>query len=192
MLNCSSPARSQGYATSTSRPGISVGPALPVCSTCRCETSPSAELPPARAAASERTERQPAHALVPYDNEAQVTVLGGTWNDWSDGRERIGSALLLQQLRQHGWGDQSRLQEAFHGYRHFVIDHMVRVDGTVLDHRSDEERCGCTTFPGSPGSCSTPVISKWLGGSCRGSMSWTASTSWPSNSAASCATLPPS
>ena len=86
-------------------------------------------------------------AFVPYDNDARLTVLGGTWNDWSDGRERIGSALLLQELLRRGWGDQSRLTEALRGYQAFVTEHVVRPDGTVLDFRADQETVRLYNFP---------------------------------------------
>jgi hypothetical protein len=73
------------------------------------------------------------YAFVPYDTQTQLTVLTGGWEDWSDRRERVGSALMLQQLRRRGWGDQDTLDEALAGYRRFVVEHVVRPDGTVLD-----------------------------------------------------------
>lgn len=72
-------------------------------------------------------------AFVPYDNHSGLTVLEGGWSDWSDGRERVGSALLLQQLRQRGWGEQAALGEALAGYHRFVVENLVQPDGTVLD-----------------------------------------------------------
>ncbi len=73
------------------------------------------------------------HAFVPYDNDSGLRVLAGGWSDWSDARERVGSALVLQQLRRLGWGDRTALNEALIGYRRFVLDHVVQPDGTVLD-----------------------------------------------------------
>lgn len=87
------------------------------------------------------------HAFVPYDNDAQLTVLGGTWNDWSDGRERVGSALLLQQLLRLGWGDRHRLGDAVDGYHRFVVEHVVDPDGTVLDHRADQSTVRLYNYP---------------------------------------------
>ena len=87
------------------------------------------------------------YAFVPFDNEAQLTVLGGTWNDWSDGRERVGSALLLQQMLRLGWGDRTRLTAAIDGYRQFVTDHVVRPDGTVVDYRADDQDVRLYNFP---------------------------------------------
>lgn len=76
------------------------------------------------------------HAFVPYDNDTGLRVLAGGWSDWSDVRERVGSALVLQELRRLGWGDRPALDEALAGYRRFVLDHVVRPDGTVLDDGS--------------------------------------------------------
>ena len=76
-------------------------------------------------------------AFVPYDNVSRLTVLEGGWPDLSDGRERVGSALLLQQLRRLGWGDRNRLAEALSGYHRFVVEHLVAPDGTVFDGSLD-------------------------------------------------------
>ena len=80
------------------------------------------------------------YAFVPYDVESGLTVLADEWRDWSDGRERIGMALLLQEVRDQGWGDRSELDEALAGYERFVHDYLVDDDGTVgedSDHRGD-------------------------------------------------------
>jgi hypothetical protein len=77
---------------------------------------------------------------LPYDNRSQLTVLDGGWKDWSDGRERIGSAVLLQELRRRGWGDQAELQDALDGYHQFAVDHLVEHDGTVLNGSADRSR----------------------------------------------------
>ncbi|MET7283169.1 hypothetical protein ABZS29_33385 [Kribbella sp. NPDC005582] len=80
------------------------------------------------------------HAFVPYDVESGLTVLADDWRDWSDGRERIGMAILLQEVRDQGWGDRSQLDEALAGYERFVHDYLVDDNGTVgedSDHRGD-------------------------------------------------------
>jgi hypothetical protein len=87
------------------------------------------------------------HAFVPYDNHSGLHVLGGSWEDWSDGRERVGSALLLQQCLRRGWGDQAELAGALQGYHRFVTDHHVRPDGTVLDDAGTRERPRLYDFP---------------------------------------------
>lgn len=51
-------------------------------------------------------------AFVPYDNRTGLTVLPGAWRDWNHGRERVGTALLLQQALRLGWGDAAVLGEA--------------------------------------------------------------------------------
>jgi hypothetical protein len=73
------------------------------------------------------------YAFLPYDTRWQMTVLPGAWKDWSDGRERIGVALLLQQLRRLGWGETDTIQSALDGYRRFITDHLLDDDGTVRD-----------------------------------------------------------
>ncbi len=87
------------------------------------------------------------YAFVPYDTRTQLTVLAGGWEDWSDRRERVGSALLLQQLRRRGWGDADKLDEALAGYRQFVVEHVVRRDGTVLDDTSGRRPPRLYNFP---------------------------------------------
>jgi hypothetical protein len=69
-------------------------------------------------------------AFVPYDNESGLTVLSGGWSDWSDVRERVGTALMLQEARKRGWGDAAELHEALAAYELFVIDYVVAEDGT--------------------------------------------------------------
>ena len=89
-------------------------------------------------------------------------MLAGGWEDWSDGRERVGSAVLLQQLRGRGWGDADTLDDGLDGYRQFVVDHVVRPGRHGVDDRADRPgRPGCTTSPGSRASCSTPGIRIW-------------------------------
>ena len=87
------------------------------------------------------------YAFVPYDTQTQLTVLAGGWEDWSDRRERVGSALLLQQLRRRGWGDQDTLDQALAGYHQFVVERVVRSDGTVLDDTSGRRPSRLYNFP---------------------------------------------
>ena len=68
---------------------------------------------------------------MPYDNESGLTVLPGGWSDWSDVRERVGTALMLQESRKRGWGDPVELTEALTAYERFVADYAVADDGTV-------------------------------------------------------------
>ncbi len=72
-------------------------------------------------------------AFVPYDNDAGLTVLAGSWRDWSDVRERVAMALLLQEALDRGWGDRGELEDAVTGYQQFVVEHVVDAAGTVSD-----------------------------------------------------------
>ncbi|NEA34693.1 hypothetical protein [Streptomyces sp. SID13031] len=86
-------------------------------------------------------------AFVPYDNETGLRVLSAAWRDWSDARERIGTALLLQATRDRGWGDRAELDEALTGYQQFVTEYLVAVDGTVADDSLHESRVRLYNFP---------------------------------------------
>ncbi len=86
-------------------------------------------------------------SFLPYDNETGLTVLSGAWLDWSDGRERIGTALLLQEVRDRGWGDRAELDEALAGYQRFVDEYLVDADGTVADDSLRETRTRLYNFP---------------------------------------------
>jgi hypothetical protein len=72
-------------------------------------------------------------AFVPYDTGSGLRVSAGNWRDWSDGRERVGMAVLLQATRDRGWGDAAELTEALAGYEQFVVEHLVAADGTVRE-----------------------------------------------------------
>jgi hypothetical protein len=87
------------------------------------------------------------YAFVPYDNDSGLTVLSGAWGDWSDARERIGMALLLQEVRDRGWGDRAELDEALAGYEQFVREHLVDADGTVHDDSIHKGRVRPYNFP---------------------------------------------
>jgi hypothetical protein len=86
-------------------------------------------------------------AFVPYDNETGLTILPGAWRDWSDARERVGMALLLQGARDRGWGDVAELTEALAGYQQFVTDQLVDADGTVADDSLHKDRVRLYNFP---------------------------------------------
>jgi hypothetical protein len=87
------------------------------------------------------------YAFVPYDNESGLTVLSGAWRDWSDARERIGMALLLQKVRDRGWGDRVELDEALAGYERFVREHLLDADGTIHDDSIHKGHIRLYNFP---------------------------------------------
>jgi hypothetical protein len=86
-------------------------------------------------------------AFVPYDNDSGLTVLSSAWRDWNDARERVGMALLLQEVRNLGWGDREELREALAGYEEFVREHLVDADGTVHDDSVHKGRVRLYNFP---------------------------------------------
>jgi hypothetical protein len=86
-------------------------------------------------------------AFLPYDNRTGLTVLHGGWADWNDGRERIGTAQLLQQALRLGWGDRVQIDEALAGYHRFVVETLVDADGTVHD---DSRRRGRARLYNAP------------------------------------------
>ena len=88
-----------------------------------------------------------AAAFVPYDTEWGLTVLPGSWGDWSDTRERVGTARLLQEARNLGWGDARELDDALAAYERFVCNFVVADDGTVADDSRRPERVRLYNFP---------------------------------------------
>jgi hypothetical protein len=86
-------------------------------------------------------------AFVPYDNDAGLTVLAGGWRDWSDARERVGMALLLQMTRERGWGDAAELDNALAGYEQFVGEHLIEAGGAVVDDTRHHRTSRLYNFP---------------------------------------------
>jgi len=88
-----------------------------------------------------------AAAFVPYDTEWGLTMLPGSWGDWSDTRERVGTALMLQEVRNRGWGDATELDDALAAYERFVCEFVVANDGTVADDSRRPRRVRLYNFP---------------------------------------------
>ncbi|MVA75367.1 hypothetical protein GC722_04885 [Auraticoccus sp. F435] len=87
------------------------------------------------------------YAFVPYDNRSGLTVLDASWSDWPETRERVGSALLLQQARARGWGDADVLDEALAGYLQFVTEHVLAENGVVRDDVDGRREPRLYNFP---------------------------------------------
>lgn len=81
------------------------------------------------------TDRDASHkgAFLPYDTESGLTVNGGGWRDWSDGRERLAIPILLLQARMRGWGDASAIDAALADFNAFCRAHLVDKEGNVLE-----------------------------------------------------------
>lgn len=71
-------------------------------------------------------------AFVALDSESGLPVHAPDWPDTSDGAERVGMAVLVQQARRLGWMDAAVADPALAGYAEFARTHLVRADGTVL------------------------------------------------------------
>ena len=87
------------------------------------------------------------YAFVPYDNDSGLTVLSSAWRDWSDARERVGMALLLQEVRDRGWGDRAELDEALSGYEQFVREYLLDDAGTIQDDSIHQNAVRLYNFP---------------------------------------------
>jgi hypothetical protein len=83
-----------------------------------------------------------AGALLPYDTERGLTVPGAGWNDLSDGRERLGMGLLLQEALRHGHAeDPGATAEAAAAFRCFVTDCLLT---ETHELRADSHRPGAS------------------------------------------------
>lgn len=71
------------------------------------------------------------HAFVPVDTRTGLGQTQNGWQDWSDGAERIGMAVLLQQARMRDWGDAAAIDEALHGFARFGRERLIRPDGSI-------------------------------------------------------------
>ena len=70
-------------------------------------------------------------AFVPVDTRTGLGQTQNGWQDWSDGGERVGMAVLLQQVRMRGWGDADAIDEALHGFARFARERLIGSDGSV-------------------------------------------------------------
>ncbi|RVX40284.1 hypothetical protein EDD27_2686 [Nonomuraea polychroma] len=70
-------------------------------------------------------------AFVPVDTRTGLRQAENGWQDWTDGAERVGMAVLLQQARMRGWGDTAAIDEALRGFARFARECLVLPDGSV-------------------------------------------------------------
>ncbi|MCP2356919.1 hypothetical protein HD597_003939 [Nonomuraea thailandensis] len=71
------------------------------------------------------------YAFVPVDTRTGLRQSENGWPDWSDGAERIGMPVLLQQARLRGWGDQRAVDDALRGFARFARERLIQPDGAV-------------------------------------------------------------
>lgn len=87
----------------------------------------------------QRTTERPgtlSHAIAPFDNGTGLTQLTDNWSDWSDGSERIGMAVLLQQARRRGLVSDDA-EAALDGWAAFACDHLL--DDTAAPRRGSQD-----------------------------------------------------
>lgn len=76
------------------------------------------------------------HAFVPVNTETFLTQLTNGWSDWTDGSERIGMAILIQQARLRGLvGDDA--DAALDGWSAFARQHLL--DSTAAPRRGSQD-----------------------------------------------------
>ncbi|MGW0648845.1 hypothetical protein ACWD4T_08580 [Streptomyces umbrinus] len=122
--------------------------------------APVRELVEARAArvvAEHRPHERPEperYAFVPVDTRTGLHHTQNGWQDWSDGAERVGMAVLLQQARMRGWGSPDELDDALRGFARFAREHLLDSDGHV--------RRGSHPVPEKPRLYNTPWLAHFF------------------------------
>ncbi|MFI7128120.1 hypothetical protein ACIBQ1_20645 [Nonomuraea sp. NPDC050153] len=71
------------------------------------------------------------YAFVPVDTRTGLRQTENGWQDWTDGAERVGMAVLLQQARLRGWGAPDAIDEALRGFARFAVERLIQPDGSV-------------------------------------------------------------
>lgn len=75
----------------------------------------------------QRTPERPgslSYAIVPVDTSTGLTQSTNGWSDWTDGSERIGMAVLLQQALSRGWATPD-VETALAGWSRFAQEHLL-------------------------------------------------------------------
>lgn len=119
------------------------------------------------------------YAFVPYDNDSGLTVLSSAWRDWSDARERVGMALLLQEVRGATAPSWTRRLPATSSSSASTCSTRPARSRTTASTRTPY---ASTTSPGSPASCSAKAIAPGQRASSTGTTNSAATTSSRSTS----------
>ncbi|TCO52169.1 hypothetical protein EV646_1011166 [Kribbella antiqua] len=70
-------------------------------------------------------------AFLPVDTRTGLRQTENAWADWSDGAERVGMAVLLQQARLQNWGDAAAIDDALLGFARFARERLIQADGSI-------------------------------------------------------------
>jgi hypothetical protein len=71
------------------------------------------------------------YAFVPVDTRTRLRQTENAWADWTDGAERVGMAVLLQQARLLDWGHGPAIDDALLGFARFARERLVQPDGSI-------------------------------------------------------------
>lgn len=85
-----------------------------------------------------------AHAIVPVDTSTRLTQTTNGWSDWSDGSERIGVAIMLQQGLLRGWLDKS-VDIELGGWAQFARTHLIDIN-TAPRRGSQDQHSGIRLY----------------------------------------------
>lgn len=89
----------------------------------------------------QRTPERPgllAYGLVPVDVITGLTQTTNGWSDWTDGSERVGMALLLQQAVRRGLVAQGAYDDLLEGWSGFAQTHLL--DTTFAPRRGSQDQ----------------------------------------------------
>lgn len=85
-------------------------------------------------------------AFLCYDNKTGLTELGGSWGDWSDGRERLAMPLLVQQALKRGWAGREA-EEALDRFKAYASQFLLAKDFSALNDSYGETPNRLYNFP---------------------------------------------
>ncbi|ACU75738.1 conserved hypothetical protein [Catenulispora acidiphila DSM 44928] len=100
--------------------------------------------------AHQRTPERPGSlqfGLVPVDTRVKLTQATNGWSDWTDGSERIGMAILLQQARRRGWVEES-VDELLSGWA--LMAESFLLDSSAAPRRGSQDQATPARLYDSP------------------------------------------